>query len=171
MARIKGKDLYLNNDDQIYFGDNQEGALWYDNGELQLNHTISGTAATESYHLIQKQQLDDAMSTISGGGTNDHGQLLGLGDDDHLQYVPTSGTRGFTNTVSGIDPVEDYHLATKRYVDSVGTYPRYYIEPDLHISVHDWGQYVVHYTPLEVAGTLELGIGGMLILTGVTNYG
>jgi hypothetical protein len=67
MARIKGKDLYLKDDDQIYFGDNQEGALWYLDSELQLNHTISGTAATAGYHLIRKDQVDLAISAVASG--------------------------------------------------------------------------------------------------------
>lgn len=48
----------------------------------------------------------------------DHGSLTGLLDDDHLNYVPVNGSRGFTNTVSGISPVLDSHLATKGYIDS-----------------------------------------------------
>jgi hypothetical protein len=121
---------------------------FYDDG-MYLRSTASGLEWT----------------TISGSGTGYHGDLTGLDEDDHLQYVPTDGSRGFTNTVSGIDPIEDYELATKLYVDTTGVYPRYYIEPELHINVHDWGQYVIHDTALEVAGALELGTGGMLILT------
>ena len=49
----------------------------------------------------------------------DHGNITGLGDDDHTQYVPADGSRGFTATVSGVDPTQDYHLTTKGYVDSV----------------------------------------------------
>jgi len=46
------------------------------------------------------------------------------------------------------------------------TYPRYYIEDNLHINVSNYGQYVVHETGyLEVAGTLELGVGAMLIIS------
>ena len=37
--------------------------------------------------------------------------------DDHLIYVPRDGTRGFTSTVSGVYPIEDYHLSTKIYMD------------------------------------------------------
>ena len=44
---------------------------------------------------------------------------MDLDSDDHLQYVPRDGSRGFTSTVSGIDPIEDYHLATKWYIDQV----------------------------------------------------
>ena len=47
-----------------------------------------------------------------------HGDLLGLDDDDHTQYILVDGTRGFTGTVSGIYPTTDAHLTTKFYVDS-----------------------------------------------------
>ena len=59
-------------------------------------------------------------TTVSGfviGGVTDHGSLTGLTDDDHTQYILVTGTRGFTGTVSGVTPTEDYHLTTKQYVD------------------------------------------------------
>jgi hypothetical protein len=43
-------------------------------------------------------------------------------------------------------------------------YPRYYIEENLNRVVNDYGQYVVQEGTLEVAGALELGTGGMLII-------
>src|SRR4030042_3510804 len=51
MAKLKGKDLYLKDDDQIYFGDNQDAALWFNGNDLILNHTISGTPAVQGGHL------------------------------------------------------------------------------------------------------------------------
>jgi len=56
---------------------------------------------------------------VSGSvsGTISHKYLLDLDSDDHLQYVPRDGSRGFTNTVSGVWPTESYHLTTKQYVD------------------------------------------------------
>lgn len=51
------------------------------------------------------------------------------------------------------------------FIDAPGGYPRRFIESGLHINIHDWGQYVIHGTPFEIAGTLELGAGSMLILT------
>lgn len=66
MARIKGKDIYLKDDDQIYFGNHQEAGLWYDDNELRLDHTISGTWATQGYHLIRKDQVDYDLATLSG---------------------------------------------------------------------------------------------------------
>lgn len=67
MARIKGHDLYLNADDQIYFGDAQEAVLWYADNELRLDHTISGTAATQGYHLLRKDQMEEYVDTVASG--------------------------------------------------------------------------------------------------------
>lgn len=47
----------------------------------------------------------------------DHGDLVGLDDDDHTQYILVDGSRGFTSTVSGVYPSSDSDLATKEYVD------------------------------------------------------
>ena len=65
---------------------------------------------------------DDIGNTITVSGSTsgagiDHGTLDGLDYDYHLLYVPRVGSRGFTSTVSGVYPVQDYHLATKFYVD------------------------------------------------------
>jgi len=66
MAKFKGKDLYLNNDDQIYFGDNQEAAMWYDDdGELHLNHTLSGIRASDSYHMVRYDQLTETSGVLA----------------------------------------------------------------------------------------------------------
>ena len=46
----------------------------------------------------------------------DHGELTGLTDDDHPQYVPRDGSRGFTSTVSGVYPIEYYDLVTLEYL-------------------------------------------------------
>ena len=90
-------------------------------GSRGFTGTVSGIDPTESYHLTTRWYVDDLVSTTSGSIVNqivtDHGELTGLGDDDHTYYVPTDGSRGFTSTVSGIDPIEDYDLATKWYVD------------------------------------------------------
>jgi hypothetical protein len=68
MAKFKGKDLYLNNDDQVYFGDNAEAAMWYDaSGKLQINHTVSGVAAVQPYELVILSQLTDAIGGVGGG--------------------------------------------------------------------------------------------------------
>jgi len=47
----------------------------------------------------------------------EHAFLRGLGNDDHTQYIRTDGTRNFTGNVSGIYPINNNHLSTKKYVD------------------------------------------------------
>ena len=59
MARIKGKDLYLKDDDQIYFGDDKDVALWYIGDDLFLNHTISGVDPVLPGHLVTKRYVED----------------------------------------------------------------------------------------------------------------
>lgn len=50
---------------------------------------------------------------------DDHGGLGGLGDvEDHPDYSLIDGTRPFTGTVGGIDPVAGTDLVTKDYVDT-----------------------------------------------------
>jgi hypothetical protein len=69
---------------------------------------------------------DDATGSGSVSGI-DHSELGALDADDHLQYILVDGTRGFTDTVSGVNPIEDYHLTTRWYVDdtintAIGTF-------------------------------------------------
>jgi len=37
----------------------------------------------------------------------------------NASYIYADGTRGFTGTVSGVDPTESYHIATKQYTDTI----------------------------------------------------
>lgn len=84
------------------------------NIEITPNTTniISGGGVLYSQLTSTSGVLQDQITTYS-----DHGNLAGIEDDDHLQYVPTDGRRGFTGTVSGITPTQDYDLTTKDYVD------------------------------------------------------
>ena len=58
-------------------------------------------------------------------GTLDHGNLAGLADDDHTQYILVGGTRAFTGEQSMgtnkltnvLDPTANQDVATKKYVD------------------------------------------------------
>jgi hypothetical protein len=89
------------------------------NGTRAFTSTVSGVAPTEDAHLSTKLYVDDAISTLSGSIVFDHGDLTGLSDDDHTQYILADGTRAFTGTVSGVAPTEDAHLTTKSYVDAL----------------------------------------------------
>jgi hypothetical protein len=56
----------------------------------------------------------------SGGGVTDHGNLDGLGDDDHTQYMKHDGTRNFSDKVNyAVHPTftTDTELVDKKYVD------------------------------------------------------
>jgi len=83
---------------------------------------VSGVLDASSQHIHDDRYFTESeITTISGDIVSqiitDHGALTGLNDDDHLQYVPRTGVRGFTGTVSGVDPTQSYHLTTKWYVD------------------------------------------------------
>lgn len=101
-------------------------------GNKTFTAMVSGINPTEDSHLTTKNYDDTHLrgqpitSTAAANGQivvwggsqwelGDHGDLDGLDGDDHLQYVPRNGTRGFTSTVSGINPTLDKHLVTKEY--------------------------------------------------------
>ena len=81
---------------------------------VENDSTVSGVTVKDAL-----ENLDLAIASISGSGSVDHGDLTGLDGDDHTQYVLADGSRGFTSTVSGVDPTSSYHLATKDYVDTL----------------------------------------------------
>ena len=111
MARIKGKDLYLNDDDQIYFGDNQEAQLWYLDGELRLDHTISGTAATAGYHLIRKDQVEELITTAVSG------TIVKMYSQPDLT-TPLSGKPG----IGTLGPIVSYLFDTTKVETVYGNY-------------------------------------------------
>jgi hypothetical protein len=82
-------------------------------GTLLGRIIFQGSAATSS--KIQSAFEENFIFTT----ITDHGELLGLVDDDHILYALADGTRGFSGTVSGVDPVDPDDLSTKYYVDTV----------------------------------------------------
>ena len=127
MAKFTNKDLRLKDGQKVTWGTDLDANMWYDGtaDQLRVDVTVSGVDPTEDYHLTTRFYVDSEIATASGslqdqldGLTVDHGELTGLGDDDHTQYVPTDASRGFTNTVSGVDPTQPYHLTTKNYIDT-----------------------------------------------------
>ena len=84
-----------------------------------FTNPVSGQDPLLDNHLVTKIYVDTLVDTVSAGIITDHGLLNGLTDDDHPQYVPRTGVRGFTATVSGFDPVIDEDLTTKFYVDTL----------------------------------------------------
>jgi len=95
-------------------------------GSRGFTSTVSGTYPIDDLDLATKSYIDDQLASISGLLTIvsgvyyiDHSLLYNLGNDDHTQYVPTDGSRGFTSTVSGVYPVQPYHLVTREYIDGL----------------------------------------------------
>lgn len=126
MAKFTNKDLRLKDGQKVTWGTDLDANMSYDgvNNQLSVDVTISGVYPTQEGHLATKLYVDDEITLVSGslqdqldGLTLDHGGLEGLSDDDHTQYILVDGSRGFTSTVSGIDPTQPFHLATKDYID------------------------------------------------------
>lgn len=73
--------------------------------------------------LIQHDGTEIDVGNIRGpvGASGDHHTLINLDQDDHLQYVPASGSRPMTGQLqlSG-DPTQKLSAAPKQYVDSDG---------------------------------------------------
>lgn len=87
---------------------------------VELTDTPSTYSGTGGYFVTVKSDETGLEFTSSSGIASliDHGDLSGLSDDDHPQYILVDGSRGFTSTVSGVNPTQDNDLATKWYVDS-----------------------------------------------------
>lgn len=116
-------NLHITSDAVVDYVDVVSGTLQTSINEkpdtlLELIDTPSTyEAAAKKYLRIKEDETGIEWDTVSG--ISSHGQLTELTNDDHIQYVPTNADRGFTSTVSGIEPLEDYHLTTKQYVDSL----------------------------------------------------
>ena len=122
MAKFTNKDLRLKDGQKVTWGTDLDSNMWWDDTavELRLDTVISGVAPTKPDHLTPRFYVDTEIATTSGSLQNqidgismDHGDLTGLGDDDHTQYAPIDGSRGFTSTVSGVDPILGSDFATK----------------------------------------------------------
>ncbi|RLI51516.1 MAG: hypothetical protein DRP09_19185 [Candidatus Thorarchaeota archaeon] len=78
---------------------------------------------TDNYDAANKKYVDDA---VGSGGVSDHGELTGLGDDDHTQYLLADGSRFVSGNLS---PAADstYNLGAgnwrwyKLYSDAIDT--------------------------------------------------
>lgn len=62
-------------------------------GARGFTSTVAGVTPVLDNDLVTKSYVDDNLSTISSGIVQDHGELTGLSDDDHTQYLLANGTR------------------------------------------------------------------------------
>ena len=116
MAKFRNSDLIFKDGQKIILSTNEHVNMYWDGFQIAVDSTISGVTPIQDYHLTTKQYVDSGINTLSGV-IGQHGNLLGLANDDHTQYPLVDGTRGFTGTVSGIDPAHSYDLTTRYYVD------------------------------------------------------
>lgn len=155
MARFKGQDLYVNDNDQIYFGDNAEAALWYADNQLQLDSTLSGVAATEPYHI---PRLDQIVPTVSGaldfvdlkGTPSTYPTPVTLSGGGYVQYVLQLNSTG--------DGIEFATVSGNSY-DPQQNIPFYYDEVR-----GKWLSYtraIIPYGKSGQADDLYLGVAGV----------
>jgi len=65
--------------------------------DLGHQHTESDITDLDKY---TQAEVDSLITSVSGSIITDHGELLGLLDDDHTQYLRVDGTRALTGTWS-----------------------------------------------------------------------
>jgi hypothetical protein len=114
-----------------------------------------------SGQVLQTNANGSTAWVTTSDGTTDHGALSGLTDDDHTQYALADGSRGFSNAVSGVDPTNSYELATKNYVDSLGSGDMfksvYDSDNDGYVELADaaltWGSGDIAFSRPNVLGT------------------
>lgn len=99
------------------------------NGSRAFTNPVDGVDPITPRNLTTRSYVDTIAETLEnkinaigtggggGGGVKEHNKLLGLGNDDHLQYALVNGNRAFTGPIGGVDPISNEHLATKKYVD------------------------------------------------------
>ena len=99
--------LGLTGDDHLQYLPINGGRDITGDQQFDQNVTISGsvTVAGSGY--------------FPGGIVTSHSNLQNLGSDDHPQYTLADGTRIFTGTIAGVDPLDAQDLTTKVYVDTL----------------------------------------------------
>jgi hypothetical protein len=142
MAKFKDLSLDLETGEHIDFDDDDTIMMGYDGDELYLNSTLSGVRAAQPYHMVRYDQLTQASGILvnyidegleaqdefielldtpsSYAGANNYDVVV---NGSELVFkndrVLTDGSRGFTSTISGVDPVEGYDLVTLQYLESL----------------------------------------------------
>jgi len=85
--------------------------------DITLSGTVDGRDVSVDGGILDAHVTDGSIHFLQTA--IDHGNLLGRGDDDHVQYILATGSRAFTGAVSGVAPTLFSHLTTKEYVDAL----------------------------------------------------
>jgi hypothetical protein len=110
------KFIFVNTD-----GDYEESAGAYEMSDF-ISVSTGPSDGGKPIILTASGTIDSSMIDASG---IDHGDLAGLDDDDHTQYILVDGSRAFTGNIDAgshlvvnvTDPVNAQDAATKAYVD------------------------------------------------------
>lgn len=122
MAKFRNEDLLLATNQKIWFGDSNEKHVSFDGTNLTISggatiqtgvfglssgvtvnkildedNMVSDDASALATQQSIKAYVDGQIATISGGSF-DHGNLQGLTNDDHTQYLLADGSRALTGT-------------------------------------------------------------------------
>jgi hypothetical protein len=116
---------------RIYFDDyNNDVFYWSESDDGWA--TWSAKTAVETPYYTQHPHIlyaDEVGSTTSGGGVDDHGDLSGLGDDDHTHYLTT-----------GRHAALDHNALTTRVTVDAGTVTYSVAGADVSVTIAtDWG--------------------------------
>ena len=127
--------------------------------------TFTGTTITDGGTVKEAlQELETAIEAIEGGsGVSDHGELDGLADDDHTQYILATGTRAFSGPVAGSTPTDPAHLATKSYVDAAAVDFKYELK-SANFTADPGKIYLVSLATNDVIATVPTTAGACSIV-------
>lgn len=113
MAKFSSKNIEFKNWQKAIFGSGDESDIHWnpDNAELTITTVVSGVDPIDPGHLVTRRYLEDELATVSGGIIQVHGNLSGLGADDHTQYHNDTRADTWLGTKS-IDDIGDVTTPT-----------------------------------------------------------
>jgi len=155
------EELSFPYDKPFYFGESQDASIYFDGADLIINS--EGVTANDEVHFTNWDAVDFGASNLTTSGTvtganvtsgadpghthtssslPDHDGLVGLGDDDHTQYLLASGARSLAGnlavdalvTIDGRDLSVD-GATLDAHVSSNGS-DHSYIDQDVTISAN-----------------------------------
>jgi ribosomal protein L27 len=124
-----------------------------ESGTAFLICRVTFQMGTTGWTWIQTEDLRGLSPNKAAGGvgTNDHGSLGGLADDDHTQYALVDGTRAFTGNVSVQGTVNAYAYDTGNYrIDEANPGAMLQI-----VNQHGGGDFILDFMPNKNGGDGE----------------
>lgn len=89
---------------------------------LQEHHGVLAAKIIVQKDAVNLLSIESAFGVkFSAAGIQDHGDLAGLADDDHVQYLRTDGTRALTGNIDANDNNLDNYQRARSNVEVLGT--------------------------------------------------